>query len=792
MSQLQMDYEAHMFDFLEQRLLDANKDPTGLPLSLLKAITNNFSNDQEIGRGGFAVVYEGLLKNGSVAVKRLSGIADSKFNEEVTNMMRLKHKNIVRILGYCADTQGRVVNDDNREMVMADVQQRLLCFEFLPNGGLDCHIRDSAGLEWRTCYQIIKGICEGLNYLHQHEIVHLDLKPENILLDCNLVPKISDFGLSMRSNKKQTGDITGEMSGTLGYMAPEIIDGLAPTFKSDIYSFGIIITEILTGKKQSFQIENVLERWTARFQTSQGGTLLEYVKVCANIALECRDPDPVKRPTTEHILERLGKLEQTNVLVEIKPSEMSVYPLQVRFPWEANKCVECPVTLTNRTDHHVGIWISPTFPDKCNSLGCSYLWENKGPTLFRRVMPHSSLVIPMTTKKQQQRPRAHTGMFNAVMFTTKTETGLENFQRNLNKYSKSEDTLNRAIKELATEVFHANLRAVTCDPAATCQEVTTHQFGIRSPETSWCNIESIDVHPTETWVLVGHKDGYASIWNYETLESVKAFQLIEGLSSLDSYIWSTKFIAGEHWFAAGDNGGSVHVYDYSTDQNNKVLDFEAHYDKRVDMLALHPTDTLLLTTSSFGKSIKLWDWSQDWTCVRVFEGYTHSPDNLVVGPIGTNRFASSGFAHGLKVWNFNYSEPIATLPNGGRTVFYIDNRRNLLARLFDYNGEAEIWEFGTKELARVHKLLLSRKPSGRSCMVARHPTLPIVACLLAGTIFLWDCKTYRLLKRLELQGDGFYMTVVGMVLVGNEDLTRLVIGTSEEGISVFKFKLPSI
>ncbi|VAH41834.1 unnamed protein product [Triticum turgidum subsp. durum] len=203
---------------LERVLLDVSAEPTDLPLSLLEDITNSFSEDQQIGIGGFAVVYKGMVGNEPVAVKRLSRTFDmqeNKFHKEVECLMRAKHKNIVRFLGYCSDTQGKIADYEGK-LVMADIRNWLLCFEYVPNGSLDKYITDAShGLGWRERYQIIKGICEGLCYLHERRILHLDLKPANILIDNHMIPKIADFGLSRCLDKEQTRVFTSNLCGSM-------------------------------------------------------------------------------------------------------------------------------------------------------------------------------------------------------------------------------------------------------------------------------------------------------------------------------------------------------------------------------------------------------------------------------------------------------------------------------------------------------------------------------------------------------------------------------------------------
>ncbi|VAH23771.1 unnamed protein product [Triticum turgidum subsp. durum] len=214
----------HEINALERMLLDESAEPTDLPFSLLQDITNCFSDDRRIGSGGFAVVYKGMTRHGMVAVKKLSKLFDieeKKFHKEVECLVKAKHKNIVRFLGYCAETQDPF-----------------------------------HGIEWRERFEIIKAICEGLHYLHGKRILHLDLKPENILIDDHMVPKIADFGLSRCLSEEQTQVFTTHLCGSCGYLAPEFFSGQL-TFASDIYSLGVVIMEILTGKKGYPEDENV-------------------------------------------------------------------------------------------------------------------------------------------------------------------------------------------------------------------------------------------------------------------------------------------------------------------------------------------------------------------------------------------------------------------------------------------------------------------------------------------------------------------------------------------------------
>ncbi|KAK7401872.1 hypothetical protein VNO78_13703 [Psophocarpus tetragonolobus] len=211
-------------------------------LSTITSATNNFSPDNKLGEGGFGSVYKGILNDGGeIAVKRLSKNSKQglqEFKNEVMHIAKLQHRNLVRLLGYCTQAE-----------------ERLLIYEFMPNKSLDSFIFDenkSMLLDWPRRLLIINGIARGLLYLHQdsrHRIVHRDLKAGNVLLDSEMNPKISDFGLARSFGGNEIEATTKHVVGTYGYLPPEyIIDGAYST-KSDVFSFGVLILEIVSGKR---------------------------------------------------------------------------------------------------------------------------------------------------------------------------------------------------------------------------------------------------------------------------------------------------------------------------------------------------------------------------------------------------------------------------------------------------------------------------------------------------------------------------------------------------------------
>jgi serine/threonine protein kinase len=208
--------------------------------------TRNFS--EKLGAGGFGSVYKGVISGlSTVAVKRLDGVrqGEKQFRAEVSALGLIQHINLVKLLGFCC--QG---------------DKRLLVYEHMCNGSLDSRLFQrndvAAVLDWSTRHQIAIGVARGLSYLHQscrECIIHCDIKPENILLDESFVPKIADFGLASVIGRDFSRVLT-TFKGTMGYLAPEWLSGVPITSKVDVYSFGMVLMEIISGRRNASVVSN--------------------------------------------------------------------------------------------------------------------------------------------------------------------------------------------------------------------------------------------------------------------------------------------------------------------------------------------------------------------------------------------------------------------------------------------------------------------------------------------------------------------------------------------------------
>ncbi|XP_057790568.1 G-type lectin S-receptor-like serine/threonine-protein kinase At4g27290 [Salvia miltiorrhiza] len=293
---------------------DEDLELTVIKMATIVQATNNFSTENNIGVGGFGTVYKGKMLSGEeIAVKRLSKSSQQgleEFRNEVMVIAKLQHRNLVRLLGCCIEEE-----------------ERMLIYEYLQNKSLDLFVFDNSGrrlLTWPKRFKIMMGIARGLLYLHHDsrlKIIHRDLKTSNILLDGHLNPKISDFGLARIFEEDQSLARTKRVVGTYGYMAPEYaIDGKF-SVKSDIFSLGVVLLEIISGKKNrgyggSDHYLNLLgHAWLLWKENRIVELMDEYlndtfeeceVKRCMQVGLLCVQKFAEDRPNMSSVVSMLG------------------------------------------------------------------------------------------------------------------------------------------------------------------------------------------------------------------------------------------------------------------------------------------------------------------------------------------------------------------------------------------------------------------------------------------------------------------------------------------------------
>lgn len=291
----------------------------------LSRATGNFHASNKLGEGGFGPVYKGKLVDGrEIAVKMLSQHSRQgtrEFENEAKLLASVQHRNVVNLLGYCAYGANK-----------------LLVYEYIANESLDKllfkpHRRQE--LDWKRRYDIIAGVAKGLQYLHEDSptcIIHRDIKASNILLDDKWIPKIADFGMARLFPEDQT-HINTRVAGTNGYMAPEYVMNGYLSVKADVFSFGVVMLELISGQRNSSYnvrpgTQNLLEWAYKLFKKGRSLEVLDsaiantavadQVALCVQIALLCTQSDPNLRPTMHRVVVLLSR-RPTNLEEPTKP-----------------------------------------------------------------------------------------------------------------------------------------------------------------------------------------------------------------------------------------------------------------------------------------------------------------------------------------------------------------------------------------------------------------------------------------------------------------------------------------
>ncbi|KAL5211102.1 hypothetical protein ABZP36_006725 [Zizania latifolia] len=294
-----------------------------ISIQVLRNVTNNFSDENVLGRGGFGTVYKGELHDGTkIAVKRMeAGVMGNKglneFKSEIAVLTKVRHRNLVSLLGYCLDGN-----------------ERILVYEYMPQGALSQHLferkeHNLQPLEWKKRLSIALDVARGVEYLHslaQQTFIHRDLKPSNILLGDDMKAKVADFGLvRLAPADGKCVSVETRLAGTFGYLAPEYAVTGRVTTKADVFSFGVILMEVITGRKalDETQPEDSMHlvTWFRRMQLSQdtfqkaidptidlNEETLASVSTVAELAGHCCAREPHQRPDMGHAVNVLSTL----------------------------------------------------------------------------------------------------------------------------------------------------------------------------------------------------------------------------------------------------------------------------------------------------------------------------------------------------------------------------------------------------------------------------------------------------------------------------------------------------
>ncbi|OIV90556.1 hypothetical protein TanjilG_18160 [Lupinus angustifolius] len=360
-----------------------------ISIQVLRQVTDNFSEDNILGRGGFGVVYKGELHDGTkIAVKRMESVAIgtkglNEFQAEIAVLTKVRHRHLVALLGYC-------INGN----------ERLLVFEHMPQGTLTQHLFEwhelgYAPLTWKQRVAIALDVARGVEYLHslaQQSFIHRDLKPSNILLGDDLRAKVSDFGL-VKNAPDGKYSVETRLAGTFGYLAPEYAATGRVTTKVDVYAFGVVLMELVTGRKaldDNMPDERAhLVSWFRRVLINKQNIpkaidqildpdeeTMESIYKVAELAGHCTAREPYQRPDMGHAVNVLVPLVEQWKPTTHEEEDGCGIDLQMNLPqavqrWQANEGTSTILNNMSFSQTQSSIPSKPSgFADSFDSLDC--------------------------------------------------------------------------------------------------------------------------------------------------------------------------------------------------------------------------------------------------------------------------------------------------------------------------------------------------------------------------------------------------------------------------------------